>query len=243
MMSDVKAIKWKTLTPIENVYAEILTGINKNEYIMLDNHHGRICTYDCNNDKWNVFMYTDVTDIDCAAVDVNHKILHLCSPYNRGNKIDINLSNKSVRTIQLDVHIGDNAESIVIQNQFHIIGGEHNYKHLKWNSITNQFETIHTFDSKVSAAGSLVHIEAEQSVYYLGGYNHNKHTHIDDIYQYNIPSNKWNKLSIKMPIPLSVFGCTKAIREQYILIFGGYNTIDGDHDEIFVFHVTTKKKK
>ena len=72
-------------------------------------------------------------------------------------------------------------------------------------------------------------IVAFNNIFVVGGLNGDNWCNLDTVYHYNIAENVWNKLNIKMPNKLRSFGCTTAINNKYILIFGGmdngYNNV------------------
>merc|ERR1712130_829857 len=78
------------------------------------------------------------------------------------------------------------------------------------------------------------------SILMFGGYDESKSKHHDNIYEYKINGNKWNKMSIKMPKPMYVDQCTLAIRNKFVLFFGSYNHDDGNKGDIFIYSVSKR---
>ena len=83
-------------------------------------------------------------------------------------------------------------------------------------------------------------ISLRNNLFMFGGYDRDKHEYLDTIYQCNTKEMKWSKLDIKMPKQLYLFGCTTAINDKYVLIFGGYS---GHYhsDDIYILSLLTKR--
>ena len=110
------------------------------------------------------------------------------------------------------VSLGTGAKFVVIQNQFHVIGGFENHKHLVLNENTNKFQVLHDLgasDNIIMNHPLQNHgiVQVKDNVLMFGGYDGylvNRCT--ADICKYDIIGNKWTKLASKMPVALSEFG-------------------------------------
>eukprot|EP01084_Bolivina_argentea_P301347 519862_1 len=121
--------------------------------------------------------------------------------------------------------IGVRGNSIVINGEFHIIGGSENGSILRWNECDKKFleiASMHKEAKKLSHFG-LIH---DKSTHFLlfGGMDYFTNEFRDNVLEYNIKQNKWHKLPISLPHPMWLIACTKAIRGNYVLIFGGHNS-------------------
>lgn len=79
----------------------------------------------------------------------------------------------------------------------------------KWQPIANMNEC-----RKNASSCSLT----SETIYIFGG-NSNSAT-LDSIEQYSVTTNKWNKLRVRLPSPLSFMSCMK-LNDTRILIMGG----------------------
>ena len=55
-----------------------------------------------------------------------------------------------------------------------------------------------------------------------------------------IENHNWQLLDTKMPKGLGVFGCTIAVNDKYVLIFGGWQGCSFYTDDIWVYSVKNK---
>ena len=140
------------------------------------------------------------------------------------------------------------AKAIMIGGQVHIMGGEGNSRHhLKYDPMTNSFETLHDDFWRIYGYGI---IGLKDKILILAGSD--GHEDSDIHHQYNINQNKWSRIDCKFPALMGDFGCTKILNGQYVALFGGYTRKhDMDHfvvgswdgefrDDIFIYSVEEK---
>ena len=88
------------------------------------------------------------------------------------------------------------SRGLIINDEFHIIGGYQNGKHVKWNEKNKQFDVLHDVSNENDIYfnySSMVTLDDRVLVFgYHGGYR-------NKICEYNISENKWRKFDKKMP--------------------------------------------
>ena len=129
---------------------------------------------------------------------------------------------------------GIGAKGIMIQKKFHIIGGDGN-KHSIYDSETHQVQGLNHIPNPM-----FFHCIArvKNKVLIFGGAGSQP---LDDIYEYGISGNSWNKLSIQLPSALYGVGCVSILNEQYVALFGGSNDgQQGAQDDVFIYSVHDK---
>ena len=110
----------------------------------------------------------------------------------------------------------------MISNEFHVIGGFSNKKHLIWNVNKDAFDEIYTFnelDCGLCAPG-FTYLKIQNSFLLFGGYD--DHSKLDTIYKYSLNTKKWIKCKERLLIKTSNFGIVVTKNEQYCIIIGGF---------------------
>eukprot|EP01084_Bolivina_argentea_P127027 224741_1 len=177
-----------------------LAKINKNN--MLAVADGDIYNYNLQTQKWSLIKRIET--IDSCSLNWNVYAAALCNNQlylsdDDGALITINVVNKT--------HIGCYSHGFMINDEYHIIGGEYNNKHLKWNSKSNKWVTIQEFsefESQHLSVNPVVYLKSKQKILMFGGYRSDMEKYFDTIYEYDIQQNIWNKTNIKMPKPCCV---------------------------------------
>ena len=155
------------------------------------------------------------------------------------------IENKNKRITE---HTDNGAEGVVIDKDFHIIGGYHNHNHIKYNHKTNKFTIVTRPIHLKKALGSNkfgLHrlIKLKNKVLLFGGASYDRK---DWICEYDIKEKKWNKLKVKLPTFMCSFGAVKVLRDRYVILFGGRCGKDFDHrleaetDDIWIYSVNDK---
>ena len=98
------------------------------------------------------------------------------------------------------------AQGIILNNEYHVIGGRENPKHFKYNETTQKMQILHD----LGAISSQRLVKIKNNLLMFGG--------CDVINQYDASNNKWTSLKQKMPTPLYYFGCTKVLYDKYVLL-------------------------
>ena len=179
---------------------------------------------------------------DAATIDYEEKTLY-CYETKSVTKFQImNNSETKMEIIELPFEIGDDFKAIIIKDECHIIGGDYNNKHIKYNTKTHKHQIIHDFKQVFNLDNLYWHqlIKIQNKLLIFGGCDGNNY--LDTVYQYDIITNKWNKLKCKMPKSLSLFGCTSILNGNYVVLLGGKNH-DGYQDNIYFYSVRDQKFK
>ena len=116
--------------------------------------------------------------------------------------------------------------------------------HIEYNAEAKLLHVLHDFDDMADVLGwktgnigdyGLAQLNNKLMIYGGCSYTIAKRL-MDQICEYDVVRNAWNALRIAMPEHLYNFGCTSAIRNQYVLIFGGMSLRDRI-DDIWIYSV------
>eukprot|EP01084_Bolivina_argentea_P142970 251137_1 len=235
-----ESIKWHFLC---------LAKINTNNILAVAG--GCVYNYNLQTNEWSLIKSIQTIDDNnginrfggSAAALYNDQLLYLSDQ--NASLMTINIVDKTVNKLYTSTnpnHIGCYSNGFMINNEYHIIGGEYNNKHLKWNSQSNKWQTVHIFSEfEELTVNPVVFLKSKQKMFMFGGYQFDIQKYFDTIYEYNIQQNIWNKMNIKMPKACCVGIAVPVIREQFILLFGWYNHDDFDQDDIFIFSVSQQQ--
>ena len=173
----------------------------------------------------------------CTASTIDHRqnIIYICNshyvaystqsllPRDRISivKVSINSGEQNEDELANFNTVGTRPQSLMINNEFHIIGGSYNNRHLKYNEETKQLEVLHYFVDGDIWRHRLVRIK--QKLLLFGGSNWNDSKCTDAVHQYDISNNKWTKLNVKLPAPSCDFGCAPILNGRCVALFGGFN--------------------
>jgi len=75
-----------------------------------------------------------------------------------------------------------------------------------------------------------------KKVYIYGGFT--KHSPTSDVYEFDIASNEWIKLSVTGPIPLPRSSHTACFYQGSMIIFGGINANGDFLSDLWIFNLT-----
>ena len=90
------------------------------------------------------------------------------------------------------------SKAIMMNNEFHIIGGDNHKKHVKWNDESKQFDVLHQFadkDHDVTFNYTNM-VRLGDRVLAFGGY---ELWHFDNIYVHSVQDKKFTVSKIKCP--------------------------------------------
>ena len=250
---------WKLLTniPITN-HADFVVLYDNICYSLfaIKNKIG-LLKYSFNTDSWTKYQIKTSLNkslfkclSDCAAaINCKTKTIYLFNKPYSIIKLQIMNNNETkmeeiiIKTPQIKIpFVGSNA--INIKDECHIIGGYQNHnKHIKYNTKTQKCQIIHDFKSPFDLNVIYLHklIKIQNKLLIFGGFD-GKNC-LDTVYQYDMITNKWNKLNCKIPKPLCSFGCTAILNGQYVLLIGGYDDGFGYQDNIYFYCVRDQKFK
>eukprot|EP01084_Bolivina_argentea_P080740 146231_1 len=120
----------------------------------------------------------------------------------------------------------------------HVIGGWQNNKHFTVNIHNGNIEEIHSFKNIIGKyrlyGGTIVNIPNENNIIYI-------HSNIGYIYKFNIQTNKWINLNIKLPFTKDVCECGYILTNdnKYIVIILGRDC--GNHkslNDIYIYNIS-----
>eukprot|EP01084_Bolivina_argentea_P279150 477202_1 len=246
--SKMSNTKWGKLSSCDEIHDNsdidpIVLKNRKSFFVIIGVH---IYKYNLQCNQFDYVMrinYTFGLRHSSVALDVDKQQLYSCDSRRNGLIHTVDLIKKSIINTDASMtFVGEESEAIMINGQFNVIGGLNNNKHLRWNSISKQFETIYKFDEFTRfSPGCLVYIKSQKTVLMFGCYVWSK-KYFDDIYEYKIEHSKWYKLPIKLPKKYWT-ECINVIQNKFVLLLGGYNDSDGYHDDIFIFSIKDRTFK
>ena len=145
------------------------------------------------------------------------------------------------------------AKAIIINDEFHLIGGYRNNHHWKWNG--NKFIILHDLEKEMNwnSVGNHRIIQNGEIIYSFGGeiFHHVAYTAFsNDIYMFDIKQNVWTKMDVKLPEKKAHVGCISVLNGQYLLLLGGMSKAQKESkrpckydDEIWILNVKDKTFK
>ena len=183
-------------------------------------------------------------DTNLASIITSHSHVAIASAGNTiyacnqwGFLFEINIDNGS-HSIAKASKLGIGAQGIIIDNEFHVIGGSGNNKHLKWNRISKEFDVLHDLKEEVNW-NKITHrqlVRIKNKVFAFGGYL-GLLGYDDQVVVYDIAANKWHKGTFRLPMKMCSFGCTKVLNGQYVILFGGGTSTRMSTDDIWIYDV------
>ena len=210
--------------------------INDKEFIITpyQSHYWRsdgLYKYNINHKQWTETEYKYPTSIKTSfhtsAYDDKNELLYI---YNKeALLIIINFKTTQI-SIKKVTNVGKYAASVVINGEFHLIGGFKSNKHMKWSIKEQRF--IEIFHFKEAGIGYYLHklcyIKSKNLLISMGGYTTTTRSSrsTDHIYIYDINNNQWHLSPISMPRRMYSFGYILTPNQKYICIFGGNTTKD-----------------
>ena len=149
-----------------------------------------------------------------------------------------NHNNRKIKVIHEynDLYKLNGSCPIIIKDRFHLIGGYQSKKHALLNTDTQKFDTLHNvYNEKVTINNSRL-VKSGNFLFSFGGSTRNPFKTLDYIHKYDIIKNKWKRLKITMPKPMTRFGCVTIMNDKYILFFGGGHQ-SKSYDDIYIYSV------
>ena len=132
-------------------------------------------------------------------------------------------------------------QGIIINNEFHVIGGSENGKHLKWNDGSKTMDIVHDLDNiDLNRIGHQRLIQLKDKVLMFGGFEYRVSNKSDKIYEYDTKDETWKVLDVKLPTKLYGFGCVSVLNDKFIILLGGSKGVNRNTDDIWIYCVGTK---
>ena len=167
--------------------------------------------------------------------------------FNRhGSILIVNINEFKFEYINDLIRTGTGAQGIMINNEFHVIGGYKSNQHLKWNEKNKKFEALHDLRKEINWNGIGHHcmVRIKHKILVFGGYNNYQHKYTNNVYEYDMITNKWRLMSAELPTRgICNMGCIAVLHEQYILLLGGDDFTHQFCDEIWIYSVRKQSFK
>eukprot|EP01084_Bolivina_argentea_P292670 503206_1 len=208
------------------------TSLNENEFIICPAVNNpwntlKIAKYNSKTDKWtDIYTHKErVRSVDNSiAFNSGKNLIYI---YNSESKLTIiDLNSKGFMNCPINTkYDSSHGSSFVINDEYHMIGGNNHTKHLIWKQQIYKFKKKHTFSKfkKYYVNHRIIHLTSKKIVFLFGG-SDMKNVAVNDIFCYEYENNKWIKLSLKLPAKMASFGCVLTTDERFILFFGGYKS-------------------
>eukprot|EP01084_Bolivina_argentea_P275356 469579_1 len=196
-MSTEHFTKWFDLAscPVSENGRIVPTGLNKDNFIVIEKDICCIHKYNINSNKWTT---TDVSetigDIICdhAALDTHQNVLYFLS---ESNLVQMELNtNKITKSLLASQTTHDlTSECIILNNELFVIGGMSSDSISKWNGKTKQLTQINTiYNNTILDVFGSAHNDKTNSILLFGGYDNMNEKYVDYILEYNASTNKCN---------------------------------------------------
>eukprot|EP01084_Bolivina_argentea_P024282 45266_1 len=226
-------------------------------------NEGIFC-YNTYTNQWSMyFKYPNdiklYVEYPTICIDEKNNLLYLHS--DKSTLLIINTITKSYKIKYNFGFAGSYAPCVIINNKFHLIGGDRNSHHLIWNDADNKpkdFQIIHTF--KDYSAGcenpGFIHVKSENMFLLFGGYDKHRpyglHREPYKIWYYkyhcdnvNIENDEmtqgWKQYkNMWMPYNIRLFGFAVSIDYKYIILTGGIKLEKRCHQDI-IYVIDVKK--
>lgn len=176
--------------------------------------------YDIFTDSWKKWLnYPSEIQSSWHTMSLNMD-KHSIYIYNRQQTLlKFNLLNNSCKIINNLFETGSLPNSIILNGQLHIIGGQKSNKHLVWNGKLRKFETIYTFTEFQGISGSaLCHLKSQNVLALIGGTTYKPFKILNTIYVFFIEQYRWIKYEYKLPFGMTNMSHIITPNEQYILL-------------------------
>ena len=248
-LTALMTFNWINLAHIHRGYiSKVYHHKNQHSLIAVPDR-GDVVRYSIPSNKWENY-YSELKEVILSSPSyivesaINFKTNEILFVY--GPRMELNASlatlklNKhktktDMKVINKSDHATVGSSVIVIKNELHLIGGM-NRSHLRWNKETNQFEILHlnvVSESNIFVNGSRL-VGVGNRVISFGGHWSGW---LNCMMEYDIIKDVWKRLKITMPKAMTDFGCTAAMNDRYILLFGGIDGMGFKFDDIYVYSV------
>ena len=249
------AANWTELTdfPLTHSWKRVVMRpimYDKNK-IMAMSSSGSLCAFSIDSNKWNkLYTVENTNDNFSVALDKQNNTLYIIG-FNRKTKMyTLCIKTGKVNEYETHVQIGRQPTTRFINGKFHVIGGQRNGKHYLWDDKKYQLKLLHTVTEtgKGLQSASLIHVESQNKLILLGGFDWSVRKSVDRIKVYSITDNEWKELlnkngnKVKLPLALNGFGCILTRDERYVVIFGGSSGSDGG-EEVGIYYLDLRTFK
>ncbi|MCP4985337.1 MAG: hypothetical protein GY928_04475, partial [Colwellia sp.] len=113
----------------------------------------------------------------------------------------------------------------------------------KYNLQNNQMIKFAKMPAETDLCGFGVFIDKKRGHLLLfGGYDSYKCEYVDSILRFNFATKEWNQVLLTLPKKMSDMCCTMAVRNKYVITFGGLDIRD-KYDDIYVYSIKQETLK
>eukprot|EP01083_Nonionella_stella_P078858 216067_1 len=201
----------------------------------IDSEHDGIYKYNIDTNTWTLFSHDCQDEAkkcprSLLAMDSIHNQVYMFQPqwniksYDKARLHVLNIhKQKIIRTFETQLQLGTNPSCLCVNGSLHVISGCRNTTHFEWNINTNTFTAIadNTHWYNLQCTG-FVHIASQNILLSFGGYYNS-----DVICKTSLDVIHWEKMDIKLPVPMAQNGIVVTSDERFILFFGnGFNDFD-----------------
>eukprot|EP01084_Bolivina_argentea_P003529 6639_1 len=255
------SITWLPLAFPHSMNCCIPTGIDKDNYIIIDvgsesnNKIKGFYQYDIANNKWTK-MDIPTHDFECieyvyhSVLDRNKRILYIFGK--GGFKLQysmtisqLHLNNNKCYNDKITLSIIDETKmGIMLNNSLIMLTGKFWDGILQYNTENKTFTKIYgrLYENESTKDFGVIYNKKSNSLLLFGGYVCSDRTFSDSILCINLKTKKLNKLPVSLPQKIANVHCTMAIRNRYVLIFGGITSKFPDvySDNIYIYCMGSK---
>ena len=259
-MNELEPMRWTKLKACPVQRCSIPISLNHDTLIVAcdwdtdeyawDNKAG-VYVYNIIENEWKLFAewpkQAFIRNIT-ICLDDNKEVLYANGSISTSlNFSTLNMKTKYWTDIWNSLPLNDVIKSIMINNEYHIIGGHDSREHLKWSQDKKEWITMFVFTDSLAYSG-LVHLKSKNKLISFGG-GENEQDHMYGVREYDITENMWsylNDLDFGDDTLASKFGYALSSDEKYIFILGGldeevheYGVMDSDR--IYVVDTVTRE--
>eukprot|EP01084_Bolivina_argentea_P263478 445964_1 len=209
------------------IYSKVVL-LNETEFIAVPrpSDSDKLFKYSINDNKWGEWIvYPEeliaATRYSAIAINKQRNILYICS---NSLLVKLNLETNKWTIISHTITFGSEAAAVLVNNTFHIIGGDRNCKHYMWNENKSQFDLIHSFSeySEGYSCQEIVHLQSQNALLLMGGYDGTMGFALRDIWKFSLINNKWETAKFTLKQTSYRFACAVSPNERYIALLGDY---------------------
>eukprot|EP01084_Bolivina_argentea_P184260 317826_1 len=148
---------------------------------------------------------------------------------------------KTIKVIKNMICTGERPSIISTKtnsNLLHVIGGNQNKTHFSVNINNGQINTIYEFKNVIGKygldGGCIAYVANDNKIIYI-------HSNLQYIYSFNLESNEWKNLNVKIPLTKSVIGCGYVLTndKKYIIIMSGWDCLSAKLNKIYIYNTNT----
>ncbi len=220
------------------IYVSCPVFINRDEFVVAPFTNTASCLYkyNINTNKWAEYIkYPWNLESENHSLTYNRHLNELYLYGKESSLIIINLDTEQFIVKKSLITTGLLPSSIMVNNQYHIIGGTQNTSHYTYNATLNSFESIHTFNdwAKGNCNNGLIHIQSKDILLLFGGYDPGQSGRFNKMWSYDLKGKQWNSFGATLPYEMQSFGYILTKNERYVIIFGGIAEDSSDLSGIY----------